>query len=78
MAVRRLGQSVTDLLRQRNAVSRAATSICSMQQRNFADQPEQKELNGIPVEVFTCIILRSCLKAIPTLPSSTFRHESYT
>ncbi len=51
MAVRRLGQSVTGLLRQRNAGSPAAIRLCNAQQRDFADQPQQKDIDGIPVEV---------------------------
>lgn len=53
MAVRRLGQSLSDLLRHRAAVSQAGISVCNAQQRNFANQPKQQDIDGIPVEVHT-------------------------
>ena len=51
MAVRRLGQSLSDLLRHRAAVSQAGISVGNAQQRNFANQPKQQDIDGIPVEV---------------------------
>lgn len=52
MAVRRLGQSVTDLLRQCTTIP-PVIRLCNVQQRGFADAPEQTDVNGIPVEVCT-------------------------
>lgn len=52
MAVRRLGQSVTDLLRQCTTIP-PVIRLCNVQQRGFADAPEQTDVNGIPVEVHT-------------------------
>ena len=51
MAVRRLGQSVADLLCRRHAVMQARSSICIAQQRGMAGSSKQKDVNGIPVEV---------------------------
>ena len=59
MAVRRLGQSVTDLLRQRSTIP-PVIRLCNAQQRGFADSPEQKDVNGIPVEVCTHTLLHIC------------------
>ncbi len=57
MAVRRLGQSVTDLLRQGSTLP-PVIRLCNAHQRGFADSPEQKDVNGIPVEVYTHAQLR--------------------
>ena len=51
MAVRRLGQSVADLLCRRYAGTQARFSICNAQQRGMAGSPKQQDVNGIPVEV---------------------------
>lgn len=51
MAVRKLGQSVADLLCRRNAGMQATSSISFAQQRGMAGSPKQQDVNGIPVEV---------------------------
>lgn len=65
MAVRRLGQSVADLLCQRNAGTQARASICIAQQRGMAGSPKQQDVNGIPVEV--SMSLPSLVVATPTI-----------
>lgn len=51
MAVRRLGQSVAELVCRRNVGMQARSSVCSAQQRGMASSPKQQDVNGIPVEV---------------------------
>lgn len=51
MAVRKLGQSLADVLCRRNAGIQARASICIAQQRGMAASPKQQDVNGIPVEV---------------------------
>ncbi len=70
MAVRRLGQSVTDLLRQRSTIP-PVVRLCNAQQRGFADSPEQKDVNGIPVQVCTHTQLRICTGGSATMRTVT-------
>ncbi len=70
MAVRRLGQSVTDLLRQRS-IAPPVIRLCNAQQRGFADSPEQKDVNGIPVEVCRHTLLCVCTGGSATMRTVT-------
>ena len=76
MAVRRLGQSVTDLLRQRSTIP-PVIRFCNAQQRGFADSPEQKDVNGIPVEVCTHTLLRICTGGSATMRTVSSRFQSF-
>ena len=51
MAVRKLGQSLADVLCRRNTGMQARNSICIVPQRGMAGSPKQQDVNGIPVEV---------------------------
>ncbi len=78
MAVRRLVQSVTDLLRQRSTVP-PVIRLRNAQQRGFADSPEQKDVNGIPVEVCRHTLLCICTGGSATMRTVTSsRFQSFS
>jgi hypothetical protein len=43
--------------------------LCNAHQRGFADSPEQKDVNGIPVEVYTHAQLRISTGGNATMPT---------